>query len=179
MPCIKVGINEWVVINKAGHNDFTLWTDGLSGCVGVAIATNDRAFMTHIDSKVSVEDWTQKIEKDFLEAVSNLGNYADIQICEIVIGDDDITKLAYAVFQSLMKVLKEAKFDDWTEPSVRCDSTGMRIYLNAGTFKLEERKRMGSLPAWGTDQNSAEGAAHIEHQGFFPGGQRADRKSEG
>ena len=54
MPRLKVSIDEWVVIaHDAVEPGFFLWTDGLSGCVGVAMSSDSRVFLTHISSELN------------------------------------------------------------------------------------------------------------------------------
>jgi len=101
MPCIKVGLNEWIVIDRGNNPTFTLWTAGLSGCVGVAITTQQHAFMTHIDSRTTIANWNAAVANQFLAAIGNLGNLNQVLSCEIVIGDDDATPLANAVLLTL------------------------------------------------------------------------------
>ena len=172
MWSIKVGINEWIVVNN--HNASSLWTDGLSGCVGVAIVVPGYAFLTHIDSHISVQDWQQNVEAHFLAALTNLGHLAQADVCEVVIGDDAETPLADAVLRTLRTTWTTAN-NTMSDPEMTLKRTGVRLHcVTGGQFQLQSLARMGHQVAWGTHQNSVLGAAHIAFQGFFPGGATAD-----
>ena len=175
MPCIKVGINEWVVINKGKHASFSLWTDGLSGCVAVAITTDERAFLTHISSDVSAKDWNDKVADQFLAAINKLENLKKITNSMIVIADDKETALSGAVLKTLSKVSYDKEWA--SDPSLRNPYPGVRTHFSEGkssSFNIQILERNGHLEAWGTNQNSVKGKEHIESQGFFPGGATAD-----
>ncbi len=139
------------------------------------IATRERAFLTHIDSHVSVEEWQKEVAAQFVEAIKTLGSLADAEFCEIVIGDDDDTKLSVAVLRTLNKFWDEAQTPDF-DPEMTVEHSGVRIYFEGESkFRFQTLRNMGGYQAaWGKNQNSESGAAHIERQGFFRNGDRAD-----
>lgn len=175
MPSVKVGLNEWVVLDTTGHNDLSLWTDGLSGCVGVGVIVPPKIFVTHISSTFSAQSWTQSVEAPFLQALSNLGSIKTAKEISVVIGDDDETPLSKAVLATLLQLCDTNDLD--FEPSLTDSRTGLRIYQHSvsGSISLmiQSLVKMGHLSIWGTSQNSTNGTGVVA-QGFFSGGRVAD-----
>lgn len=175
MPAIKVGLNEWVVLDTTGHNDLSLWTDGLSGCVGVGVIIPPKIFVTHINSAFSAQDWTQSVEKPFLQAIQNMGSIKTAQDIVVVIGDDDETALSKAVLKTLVHLCYTNELD--FDPSLFDSRTGLRIYQHSVSgstnLMIQTLAQMGHKNEWGANQNSTNGTAVVA-QGFFNGGSVAD-----
>jgi hypothetical protein len=90
MPSLKVGLHEWIVVDLTVNNPIELWTSGLSGCVAVAIVTPTRAFVTHINSAITTQNWENTVKNEFLNAIRN--NIADINLataCMVVGGQNE------------------------------------------------------------------------------------------
>jgi hypothetical protein len=175
MPCIKVGISEWILV-KGQQKPIVLWTDGFIGCVGVAIRsdwrapTNHRAFMTHIDSCVSVEEWEKKIEAEFKAAIGKFGSFDKARCVIVVNRDEDHPKTD----------LEEAVEKTLSEVGLRVELArvaGMRLWCDPGSihkpgFNFEPMMNNGFLdngfrPEWGELMNSVTGREYIEAHELF------------
>lgn len=166
---IKVGQNEWIVVDREHRDTLSLCTSGLSGCVGVAIATPQRAFLAHISSDVSAENLRNKVKDQFSQAIAKLGNLADVDLCEIVIGDDKETDLSEAMFDTLGELLGAENLED-LQTAISFPYTGMRIYPDGKSFQCDPVRNMNDFKdSWGPYQNSDEAAEHIKAgcQGVF------------
>eukprot|EP00931_Biecheleriopsis_adriatica_P105582 TRINITY_DN80150_c0_g1_i1.p1 TRINITY_DN80150_c0_g1~~TRINITY_DN80150_c0_g1_i1.p1 ORF type:complete len:194 (-),score=10.14 TRINITY_DN80150_c0_g1_i1:52-579(-) len=80
MADVRVVVDEWVVTTDPER---ILCTDGLAGCVGIAIRTTDKAFLTHVYSDLDpTKNWdAYKGQLDV--ALGNL-NPDDIKDCILV-----------------------------------------------------------------------------------------------
>ena len=58
MPYIWVTTDEWIIIDKSRGNG--LVTSGLSGCVGVALVTQNRCLLSHVYSACTEQTWPQR-----------------------------------------------------------------------------------------------------------------------
>lgn len=169
MPCIKVGLNEWILLNSL-QCPMVLWTDGIINCVGVTITSANRAFMTHIYSSITVEKWEEKIKAEFKEAIGRFGSFDKTYCCIVVNREpkDPKTDLEAAVEKTLIEV------------GLRVNSgqlPGMRVWNNPASkykpgfnfdplFKNGFRDN-GFFPEWGELMNSVTGPEYIEAHGFF------------
>lgn len=166
MPCIKVGINEWAIVDRARFYNFSLWTDKLNGCVAVAIVTDRYAFLTHISSQVTLSQWKFEASSNFLEAIDQLGPLPSNALCEVVLGDDEETKLSWAVYQTIYTKWKESEAATNSEPEMSSSCQGIRIlYPSLSNFEL--LKKVGHKREWGENRNTITGAKFVKSYGFL------------
>jgi uncharacterized OsmC-like protein len=183
MPCIKVGLNEWILINSLPC-PMALWTDGLAGCVAVTIYKPHRAFMTHIYSGISVAEWNNKIEAEFKAAMKKFGDLDDAH-CRIIVSRESNQKkspLEEAVEKTLKDVAEPLKNDEKRPSNFDLLSehgySGMLVWHNPNSdfeneFSFDAlerdgfRRDNGFEPAWGELMNSVTGPEYIEAHGFF------------
>jgi hypothetical protein len=173
MPCIKVGLNEWILLNKQ-LSPIALWTDGIIGCVGVTIKSAERAFMAHIYSHISVEEWENKIKAEFKEAIERFGSF-DKTYCWITVNrdlEDNKTPLEEAVEKTLREAAKGLRVCStpgfpgmlvWQSPEAKY-KPGFNF---EPLFNNGFSRNNGFIPAWGELMNSVTGPEYIEAHGFF------------
>jgi hypothetical protein len=171
MPCIKVGLSEWILLNSMKEYPMVLWTDGIISCVGVAVTSKNRAFMTHIYSGISVDQWENKIKAEFKEAIGRFGSF-DAAYCCIAVNrdpEDPKTDLEEAVEKTLIEVglgphsAQLAGMRVWNSPTAKYKPGFNFDPLFENGFGPEK----GFSPEWGKVMNSVTGAEYIEAHGFF------------
>ena len=166
MPCIKIGLDEWVIVDRSMYYNFSLWTDNLKGGVAVAIVTKTHAFLTHISHQVSTRQWENEVSKKFLTALDNLGSLPRDAMCEITLADDNETKLSWAVYRTVYIKWKESEAATESEPKISWQCTGIRIHIPS-LSKFEAIKDIKYKPEWGENKNSKSGSKYIKHKGFL------------
>ncbi len=166
MPCIKVGVNEWAIVDRAKFYNFSLWTDKLNSSVAVAIVTDRYAFLTHINSQVTLSQWDYEVSVNFLEALNHLGPLPSNALCEVVLGDDEETALSWAVYQTIYTKWKQNEAATNSEPEMSFSCQGIRIlYPSLSNFDL--LKKIGHKIEWGKNRNTITGAKFVKRCGFL------------
>lgn len=174
MPCIKVGVNEWAIIDRSKYYNFSLWTAGLNDYVAVAIVTDCYAFLTHISSKMSLYQWDYEASINFLIALRKLGPLSSNAMCEVVLGGSDETTLSWAVYQTIYTKWKDSKAATNSEPKMSYPYKGIRI-LYPSLNNFETLKNIDHKVEWGKNKNTITGSEYLQYQGFLnEKGQPAD-----
>lgn len=91
---VKVGLDEWVVAESPqGGRTVQLCTDGLSGCVAVALTSATRAGLMHVFSGCSNDGEWEKYQPKIAEALNAMGVAMGAMEAELVYSDDNKTWL--------------------------------------------------------------------------------------
>jgi len=161
---LKVGIHEWIIVDHTMDNPITLWTDGLIGCVGIAIITPTCAFVTHISSKIGTEDWENTVKNEFLVAIGKIEDIDKATECSVV-GGENLT-LFNAVLPSVDDIMND-KTDDKCRISYAEYKPGVAVYLGGGKPRIQVIKMAEEGPSIQYALNSVTGAKHYKARGFF------------
>ena len=162
MPSLKVGLHEWVVVDLT-NNPIELWTSGLSGCVAVAIITPKHAFVTHINSAVTTQNWENTVENEFKTAIEKMGDINLAKACMVVGGQNPT--LYNAVVDSVDDIMN-AKTKDELAVEFVDHKSGVTVSLGGNKPSIKVISNMNDEPRQGT-LNSNTGHAYCIARGFF------------
>ncbi|MFT6675925.1 MAG: hypothetical protein ACJAVM_002122 [Sulfitobacter sp.] len=172
MACIKVGLDEWVLIDRTAAANagvqLNLWTAGLSGCVGIGIIKPPLAFVAHVFSNLSAATWAATYNASVAAAIANLLPFDNTtKIIAVVVGDDNPTPRSNIISGYLDGLIPPANMN--LEAEVTVARTGFRMFnsVAGGDWQYTTLSAGGHVAAWGASLNSATGAAHCTNQGFL------------
>jgi hypothetical protein len=86
---VKVSLDEWAIVDRRAAANAELMTDGLSGCVAVAIRTGDKLALTHVYS--GALDRFDDYRKPLAEFVAKVGSKAEITDVHIMDNGNAVT----------------------------------------------------------------------------------------
>jgi hypothetical protein len=79
---IKVSVNEWAILDR--NADAELMTDGLSGCVAIAVKTHDRIGLTHVFSGAEDPEKFERYLPDIERFIEKFGGKDAIEELHLV-----------------------------------------------------------------------------------------------
>ena len=163
MPSLKVGLHEWIVVDLK-NNPIELWTSGLSGCVGVAIITPTYAFVTHISSGITPQQWENTVKEEFLAAIKNMTDINAATECMVVGGQNP--DLYTAILESVDDIMNE-KTKDRLVVTPAEGKSGVKVCLEGNKYRTRVISNLNDDPRGGI-LNSNTGQAYCKAKGFFP-----------
>lgn len=86
---VKVSLDEWAIVDRRAGANAELMTDGLSGCVAVAIRTGDKLALTHVYS--GALDTFADYKGPLAEFVAKVGSKAEITDVHIMDNGNAVT----------------------------------------------------------------------------------------
>lgn len=163
-PSIKVGLHEWIVTDITRLNTMPLWTNSLTSCVGVAIVTPTHAFVTHLYSELTSENWEAIVKGEFLKAISKIDDLNSARKCVVISGHSET--LINAVLESVKQIMAG------TGCEVSCvkGKSAVSAYFEKGNPCIEVISQADE-PTFKSIMNSTKesGAQHCKYQGVFSG----------
>jgi len=163
MPSLKVGLHEWIVVDLK-NNPIELWTSGLSGCVGVAIITPTRAFVTHINSAITTQNWENTVKGEFLNAINQMADIHNATACMVVGGQNPTL---YGTVSDSVDDIMNDKTKDRLAVSYIEHKSGVKVSLVGNRPSIKVISNLNDEPPSQGTLNSNTGHAYCIAQGFF------------
>jgi len=167
MTSLKVGINEWVVLDLTANKPIKLWTSGLIGCVAVAIVTPTRAFVTHISSNIGADGWEETVKNEFSKEIGNIEDIDKAAECFVLGGDDPV--LYGVISSSVIEIMKQKTKGACKVSSAQGSNngTGVSAYWGSEGPCIQVIKGYKDEPPFKETLNSVTGAQYCKDRGVF------------
>lgn len=167
MPCIKVGLDEWVIVDSSDlQESLSLWTDGLSGCVGIAIQVPPKALVAHVYSGLNASNWETEYKPKLVLALDALGSLKTAKDIQLTLGDDDRTERSRLIAKFLDDLLWEQGNQN-IETGYMFPKTGVRLHYTDQTWQFQSLTNLGHKAEWGKNENSDTGHIPATDKGFL------------